>query len=104
MNLNKFKELTKGHFFTVVFKKLKTGELRTMNAHPMTKCYIKGTGKPVTDGRAVVWDRQVFRKNLKDGMSRKEAGAKSYRSFYPDQIIELRVGGKKYDSEGKEID
>jgi hypothetical protein len=94
--------LTKGHFFAVKFVKKTTGEIRILNGHPKCKKYIKGTGSEVVDGRAVVLDRAALRKNLKEGMARLDAGAKAYRSFYPDSIVELHVGGKVYDGEGKE--
>jgi len=102
MDLNTFRKLTDGHFATVTFVK-KNGEKRVMNFHPMTKRYIKGTGNPVVDGRAVVLDLGTFRKNLKEGLHRFEAGAKAYRSFWPDTIIELRVGKKVYDKNGEEM-
>lgn len=97
MNAEKFREITKGHFFTVVFTK-KDGTERTLNGLDRVKSYLKG-GKPVTDGRVVVWDRKAFRDNLKAGKNRFEAGSRSYRSFWPDQIIELRVGKKVYKQE-----
>ena len=103
MNLQTFRNLTKGHFCTVKFVKRTTGELRVMNLHPKCKKYIKGTGAPVNDGRAVVLDRAALRKNLSEGMVRFEAGAKAYRSFYPEDIVELHVGGKVYDKDCKEV-
>ena len=102
MDISTYRNLTAGHFFSVKFKK-KDGSIREMNAHPKVSKYIKGTGKPVTDGRAVVLDRKVLRENLKAGMNRFDAGAKAYRSFYPETIVELKVGHHTYDGEGKQV-
>lgn len=100
MTAQDFRERTKGHFFTVKFTK-KDGSLRTLNGLDRVKAYLKG-GKPITDGRVVVWDRKVFREELKSGKHRKEAGARAYRSLWPETIEELRVGGKVYDKYGNE--
>lgn len=95
MNKQKFNAITKGHFFTVTFVK-RDGSIRVLNGLDRVKSYIKGTGKPITDGRIVVWDRQVFRDNLKQGMDRFTAGNRAYRSIIPDSILELKVAGKVY--------
>jgi hypothetical protein len=102
MTADDFRSLTKGHFFTVIFRK-KDGSVRTLNGLDRVKAYLRG-GKPVTDGRIITWDRQVFRENLIAGKDRRTAGSRAYRSFYPEQIIELKVGHKKYDADGEEIE
>ena len=102
MELETFRKLTNGHFFSAVFTK-KDGTLRKINGHPKVTKYIKGTGNTVTDGRAVILDRLVLRDNLKAGMNRFDAGSRAYRSIWPNTIKELRVGGKVYDGEGREV-
>jgi|GEM_PF-4174310 len=102
MTPDQFRSITKGHFFTVCFRK-KDGSIRELNGLDRVKSYIKGTGKPITDGRVIVWDRKVFRQELMAGKPRRQAGERAYRSFWPNTLIWVKVDGKKYDAEGREI-
>lgn len=100
---DKFREITKGHFFTVTFVKKGNGEIRVMNGLDRVKSYVKGTGRPITDGRVIIWDRKAFRENLKSGLVRFEAGHKAFRSLYPESILTIKVGHQIFDHTGKEI-
>jgi hypothetical protein len=95
MNKQEFNDLTKNHIFTVTFIK-KDGSIRVMNGRRLVHRYLKGTGKPITDGRIVIMDMQNFRKEMKAGKDRFTAGNRSYRSIWPESIIELKVSGKTY--------
>ena len=102
MDLNKFKKIVGGKFFEVEFEK-KDGSIRKMNARIAVSKFVKGTGKPIADGRVGVWDIQKFHELRREGKSEEEAGRGAYRSLWPNTVIRLKVGKKTYDGEGNEI-
>ena len=69
-------------FFHVSFVK-KDGSIRDMAARTGVYKYVKGTGRPIDDGRLSVWEPSL------DGQ-----GAEKYRSLWPETIIELKCGDK----------
>jgi len=102
MDKERFVSLTKDKFFQVCFTKA-DGSARVMNARCKIHKYIKGTGKPVASHLVSVWDRGVFRENVKSGLHRWEAGHRAYRSIKPETVQWIKVDGKTYNSEGEEI-
>lgn len=101
LSVQEIKDLVGYHFFEVAFTK-KDGTERRMNARAGVKRYLVG-GHEASPKVVPVFDRQKLRENLVNGMSRQEAGKKAYRCFKPESIKWIKVGGKKYDRNGKEI-
>ena len=102
MTVEQVKKLVGRRFFEVEFEKA-DGSIRKMNARIGIRKYVKGTGRPVAAHLVGVWDRQKMAENLKAGMGRWNSGHKAYRSIKVENIRWLKVNGKMYDSEGKEI-
>ena len=88
MNTLQVRKLVGSRIFTATFRKVSGNkEIRTMNGTLNIASKIKGVGKPITDGRVVLT----------------EFKSKGLRSFYPETLISIRVGGHLYDGEGKEV-
>jgi len=86
-NRNEFYSLVGSRFFTVTFKK-KGGEVRTMLARCGVKKHLKGTGKHIDDGRIVVWEPASFNP---------EEDKAGYKTFWPEQVIAVKVRGTTYE-------
>jgi len=71
-----------GKFFKVTFIK-KDGTVREMTCRSKVHKYVKGTGKPISDGRISLYEMAA------DG-----EGADKYRSMWPSTIKRLKCGDK----------
>lgn len=71
-----------GNFFRCTFVK-QDGTIREMTCRTKVHKYVKGTGKPITDGRLGVWEPAL------DG-----DGKDKYRSVWPTTIMEMKVHGE----------
>lgn len=79
-----FTELVGNRFFSVSFTK-RDGSLRSLTGRLGVRKYIKGSGRPLPENLLLVWER----------VPKEELGGR-YRSFYPESIILVKVGGKTY--------
>ncbi len=73
----------KGRFFTVVFVKRTTGDIRVMNCRRNVAKHLKGgeiSYDPATHKLMPVWD----------------VGANGYRSVPLDNLLSVRVEGREY--------
>lgn len=88
MNASQVRKLVGSRIFTATFRKVSGNkEIRTMNGTLNVASKIKGVGKPITDGRVVLT----------------EFKSKGLRSFYPETLISIKVGGHEYNSEGEQV-
>ena len=101
LSVEQIKELVGNRFFEVCFVK-KDGTERCMNARRGVKRYLKG-GHDSSPKVVAVWDREKLRENISKGMDRWKAGNAAYRCFLPESIKWIKVAGKVYDANGKEL-
>ena len=76
-------DLQDGRFFTVVFVKRTTGELRVMNCRQGVRCHLKG-------GKA------AYRFSEKRLVSVWDVKAEGYRSFGLEALVSITVEGQEY--------
>lgn len=82
MNIEKkVKEIADtGHFIKIVFVKT-DGTIREMTARSHVHKHLKGTGKPITDGRVVLWEPSL-----------NGDGNEKYRSLWPSTVVSVKHG------------
>lgn len=85
--------------FVIKFIKRTTGEIRTMRAMKGVKKYVSGKGASydaASKGLVTVWDFDKMKELMDGGLSKEEAGPKSYRSIPLELILEISVNGETH--------